>query len=85
MKILIKEDENQGMLALIGKRITIFSLNYIYTGDLIGVNDDCVLLDNPAIVYETGAFDNKEWRDAQELPGQIYVMKGCIESFGVVK
>src|SRR3546814_2671951 len=60
-------------MALLGKRITIFCLNYIYTGDLVGVNDTCVLLENPAIVYETGPFTTKEWKDAQALPNSLYV------------
>lgn len=87
MKILktIEETANEGFMALIGKRVTIFSLNYIYTGDLVGVNDTCVKLDNPAIVFETGAFTTKDWKDAQSLPNCIYVQTGCIEAFGEVK
>ena len=83
--VQVVEVENEGFMALMDEVITIFSLNYIYTGKLIGVNDSCVLLDSPSIVYETGAFDNKEWKDAQKLPNQIYVQIGCIESFGIVK
>src|SRR3546814_1038378 len=61
----VTEVEGEGLMALLGKRITIFCLNYIYTGDLVGVNDTCVLLENPAIVYETGPFTTKEWKDAR--------------------
>lgn len=85
MKVLVKEVEGEGMVSLIGKRVTLFCLNYIYTGDLVGVNETCVRLDNPAIVYETGAFSEKKWKDAQNLPGTIYVMLACIEAFGIVK
>ncbi len=70
---------------LMNKRITLFCLNYFYTGDLAGIYDDCVLLSNPKIVYETGDFKSKDWKDAQALPNEIYVMKAAIESFGIVK
>ena len=87
MKVLqtVTEVEGEGMLSLIGRRVTIFSLNYIYTGDLVGVNDTCVKLDNPAIVYETGDFNTKDWKDAQSLPNSLYVQFACIEAFGEVK
>lgn len=87
MKVLhtITETDSEGFMALLGKRVTIFSLNYIYTGDLVGVNETCVKLDNPAIVYETGPFSSKEWKDAQSLPNSLYVQLACIESFGVIK
>ena len=83
--VQIVEVENEGFLALMDEVITIFSLNYIYTGKLIGVNDTCVLLENPAIVYETGDFSDKDWKDAQKLPNQLYVQLNCIESFGIIK
>lgn len=83
--IQVVEVENEGFLALMDEVITIFSLNYIYTGKLIGVNDTCVLLDNPSIVYETGDFSDSGWKDAQKLPNQLYIQLGCIEAFGLVK
>jgi len=81
----LKEVENEGMVSLLGKRITVFGMIYIYTGDLVGVSGTCIKLDNPAIVYETGAFTEKEWKDAQALPHSIYIQVSAIESFGVVK
>ena len=62
-----------------------FCLNYIYTGKLAGVNETCVLLEDAAIVYETGAFNEKNWKDAQSLPKPVYVMLRCIESFMELK
>ena len=79
------EVENEGLVSLLGQRITLFCMNYIYTGDLEGVNDTCIKLANPAIVYETGAFGASEWKDAQDLPNELYVQNAAIESFGVVK
>lgn len=37
------------------------------------------------VVYETGAFTNNEWKDAQKLPNDWYVQKNAIESFGILK
>jgi len=85
MKRLVEEVEGEGLLKLMGQRVTLFCVNYIYTGKLIGVNKDYVLLSDPAIVYETGAFTDKKWQDAQSLPGDFYVMLSAVEGFGVVK
>lgn len=73
------------MLALIGDRVTLFCANYIYTGKLVGVNDDCVLLETAAIVYETGPLTDKAWKDAQPLPHNWYIVRSAIESFGLLK
>ena len=87
MKKLIDvvEVEGEGLMALMGQRITIFALNYIYTGKLTGVNASCVLLEAASIVYETGGLTDTVWKDAQPLPGPWYVQLCCIESFGVLK
>ena len=60
-------------------------MNYIYTGTLTGVNETCVLLTDAAIVYETGSFTEKNWKDAQKLPHDWYVQTASIESFGKLK
>lgn len=81
----VVEIENEGLMALIGKTVTFFCMNYIYTGILSGVNETCVLLDSPKIVYETGPFNTKEWKDAQSLPSSIYLQISAFEAFGEVK
>lgn len=81
----VVEVANEGLISLLGQTITCFCLNYIYTGVLEGVNDTCILLTNPKIVYETGPFSSKDWKDAQALPHQLYIQTAAIESFGVVK
>lgn len=83
--VSVQEVANEGLVSLLGERVTCFCMNYIYTGDLVGVNDTCILLDNPAIVYETGAFTTKDWKDAQSLPNSLYIQTAAIESFGKVK
>lgn len=87
MKVLKEavEVSGEGMESLMGERITLFCMNYIYTGKLVGVSTTCVKLENPAIVYETGPFNEKNWKDAQPLPHTLYVQVGAIESFGLVK
>ncbi len=88
MKKLVKveEVEGEGLMALMGQRITLMCMNYFYTGELVGVNETCVMLKNPSVVYETGAYTEPEWADAQKLPSdEYYVMINSIESFGVIK
>ena len=81
----VTEVSGEGLDKLLGEVITLFCMNYIYTGLLAGVNSDCVQLENPSIVYETGAFPDAAWKDAQKLPHDLYVMKASIEAFGIVK
>jgi DNA-binding ferritin-like protein (Dps family) len=85
MKKIVNEVQGEGLEKLLGERVTLFCMNYIYTGTLTGANETCVLLTDAAIVYETGAFNEKEWKDAQKLPHDWYVQIGAIESFGKLK
>jgi hypothetical protein len=85
MKKIVQDVDGGGLTKLLGERITLFCMNYIYTGTLTGVDALCALLTDPAIVYETGAFTNPKWKDAQALPHDLYVMLWAIESFGRVK
>lgn len=86
MRRLVEEVTGEGLNKLLGERVTLFCVNYIYTGKLIGVNDNDVLLEDAAIVFETGPFTSKEWKDAQKLPGkEHYVRTQSIESYGIVK
>jgi hypothetical protein len=84
MKKLVKveEVEGEGLMAFMGKSIALYGLNYIYSGTLVGVNEQFVKLENAMIVYETGELSAKSWKDAQRLPGDHYVMLSAIESFG---
>lgn len=73
-------------MALMGKNVTIFCCRYIYTGKLISVNKEYVLLEKGCkIVFRTGKLDEGEWTDAQNMPGQWYVQTQSIESFGILK
>lgn len=83
MRKIVTEVEGEGLMKLLGQNVALFCLNYIYAGTLTGVNEDCVLLDNASIVYETGELTAKTWKDAQKLPGPWCVALGAIESYGL--
>ena len=88
MKKLLQviETGETALESLMGKKVTFFCLNYIYTGELIGINGDSVLLKDPAIVFETGKFSESSYKDVQSLGvEEFFIAKGCIESFGVLK
>jgi hypothetical protein len=79
------EVKDEGLVSLKGQRVTLFCMNYIYTGTLTGISSTCVLLENAGIVFETGAFDKKDWTDYQPMPNKLYVQLSAIESFTVLK
>jgi hypothetical protein len=85
MRKIVQEVSGEGLDKLLGDRVTLFCANYIYTGVLSGINETCVLLTDAAVVYETGPFGDKKWKDAQSLPESWYVNIGSIESFGKLK
>ena len=85
MRKLVEDVSGEGLEKFLGKRITLFCANYIYTGLLVGVNESCVLLKDAAIVYETGELTSGSWKDAQALPKEWYVQTSAIESFGELK
>jgi hypothetical protein len=84
-KVEVIEVENEGLISLLNKNVTFFCAVYIYTGKLVGVNTSYVKLESPKIVYETGDFTSREWKDAQALPNELYLQLSMIESFGIVK
>lgn len=87
MKKLVKVEEvtGEGLIGLMGENVTLFCLNYIYAGKLVGVNDTYVKLEDAKVVYETGAFSDPSFKDAQKLPHDWYVQISAIESFGKLK
>lgn len=84
--INVTEIEGEGLESYLGERVLLFCVNYIYTGLLVGVNQTCVRLDDPYIVYETGAFSQPGYKDAQKLHASpLYVQISAIEAFGATK
>lgn len=79
------EVDNEGLISLLGQSITVFCLNYIYSGTLEGVNEKVIKLKDASIVYETGSFTETAFKDAQKLPNSIYLSIATIESFTQLK
>jgi len=84
---LIEEAQGAvGLESLLGEEVLLICSAYFYTGKLTGVNDSFVQLDDPAIVYETGSWGNKNYTDQQKLhTRRFFVQRQAIESFGVSK
>jgi len=86
MKKLVQEIENEGLEKLLGETITIMCMNYFYNGKLIGVNDTCILIYEPKLIYETGLWTDSKWKDAQSMGiDELYIQKSSIEAFAVTK
>ena len=83
MKILVDQKDGEGLEALLGENVFIMCACYIYAGRLVGVNTNDIKLEDVSIVYETGQWSDKNWKDAQKLPGKFhYIRTGMIESYG---
>jgi hypothetical protein len=81
--VTVTEVEGEGFDALLGQKVLIFGLNYIYAGELVGVNDTFIKIKSAKIVYETGAFSDKLYKQAEALPAdEWYIQVSAIESFG---
>lgn len=85
MKKLVEVAEDGGLESYMGQRVTLYCCRFFYTGELIGVSDDCVVLKGGGIVYDTGDFKDKEWKNYQKLPHDWCVARQSIESFGIMK
>ena len=86
MKRIIETTEANAFESLLGEDVLIFCLNYIYTGKLVAVNETTLSLSSPKIVYETGSFSEKEYKDAQPLQCDTWhILLSSIESFGKSK
>ena len=83
--VSVQEVSGEGLEALLGEQVILMCVNYNYSGKLVGVNDKCVLLENAFIVYETGEWSAKSWKDAQKVGDKWYVSTASIESYGLGK
>ena len=77
-----KQDEWTGLM---GKKITLFCMNYVYTGTLDSRSVDTVKLTDASVVFETGAFSEKGWKDFENLPNPVYVQIRNVEAFMILK
>jgi hypothetical protein len=79
--VTVTEVSGEGLISLLNEKIVVFCMNYIYSGVLTGINDTCILLEDAGIVYETGELTNKNFKDFQKLPSNLYIQTASIESF----
>lgn len=79
--VTVTEVEGEGLESLLGEQVILFCMNYFYYGKLTGVNDTFCLLEEGGIVYETGAFTDAKYKDAQPLGRPLYVVTDKIEAF----
>lgn len=81
MKKLVEVKED-GLESLMGEKVILYCANYFYTGKLEGVSRTLVKLSEPAIVYETGDFSDKQWKDVQAMRvPELYVRVAMVEAF----
>jgi hypothetical protein len=86
MKMIIEENNKEGFEALLGKRVLILSAGYFYEGKLIGVNETCVKLSDPSVVFNVGEWGDSDYEDIKKMKQDFwYVSIGLIESFGLSK
>ena len=86
MKKIIEVTDAQGLDGLLGEQVLLLCSAYFYTGKLTGVNETFVELENPSIVYETGPWTERGYKDSQTLHvSKFFVQRAAIESFGVSK
>ena len=75
-----------GPMTLLGKEVYVACASYAYAGKLTGVNDKFIELSEPSIVYETGPWSGKAWKDAQRLPAaKCIIFQAQIETLFAVE
>lgn len=87
-KVAVVEVDGEGFNSLLGQRITMYCLDgFIYTGELVGVNDTFIKLQNTSQVFETGPLNDKKWKDAQPFPGDgiVYIPSNAYGPFMILK
>jgi hypothetical protein len=80
--IQVTEVNGEGLEGFLNKRIFIVCRSYFYAGTLMGINDDCVLLEDARFVLESGSFEGKGITSCEKVRGgKLYVAKNAIEAF----
>lgn len=77
----------QHLQHMLNREIYVCCTGYAYAGVLETAGARSITIRAPSIVYETGPWDEKVWRDAQRLPtARAVVMLSQVESiFEVVR
>src|SRR3990167_7146697 len=66
------QDVADGLITLLDTNVMVMCASYIYAGKLVGVNETCIKLEDAGIVYETGPYTSKGYKDVQKLPGTFW-------------
>lgn len=78
----VVESEGDGLESLLGERVQLWCLNYIYAGTLIGVNQHDVVLQDAVVVFETGKMTDKQFKFAEPCASkELFVRTSAIESY----
>jgi len=79
-------DSEGGPVTMLNQDVYVACTSYAYSGKLTGVNDKFIELSDPSIVYETGPWGGKVWKDAQRLPtSKCVIFQSQIENMFVVE
>lgn len=86
MKRIVELDTKSELDKCLDEQLFVFANNYHYTGKLIAINNNFIILQDPYIVYSTGDWDNKQWSDCQKLPTkELHIMLSAVESYFITK
>jgi len=78
------EVDKDGIESLLGEMVQLWCINYIYSGKLIGVNTNDVVLENAVVVYETGKMTDKVFKFAEPVAAkEHFVRTATIESYSL--
>ena len=78
------EVQGDGLESLLGEMVQLWCLNYIYSGKLIGVNTNDVVLEDAVVVYETGKMTDKQFKFAEPVASkELFVRTAVIESYSL--
>lgn len=80
-EFVLAQKKDEGMDALLERRVLLMCSNYFYEGILVEYTSEDAILIDAAIVYETGPWTEKKWKDRQALPGPVGVKIHAVESF----
>lgn len=75
-------EESRGLLEERGKVVLVHCINYIYSGMLTNVSDTEVELTKAQVVFETGGYSDKKFKNAQSVQNTpVHLSRGAIESW----
>ncbi len=80
---MTREEKNKELETLMGMEVVLICVNFIYTGVVSAIHNDCVSITNAKIVLETG----ETTKDKMQVEAVLYsskwtIMLDAIESFG---